>query len=180
LEESRGSKACFAPSTRLRSHDALAIAGRVFWIPSRRAGCCHTRSDASRAASGPLFCRSALSGAAFLRRFDDADDFYAWVEVFDKVGLHLKNVWAEGERAERATTEDSSVARLEGSRRVRRSVKHRLDRPSTCRACRPGHSTESKVVRTGVALPRESTLIPEKRGRHADRVHQRCPAESSL
>lgn len=31
-----------------------------------------------------LFCRSALSGAAFLRQFDDADDFYAWVEVFDK------------------------------------------------------------------------------------------------
>jgi hypothetical protein len=32
----------------------------------------------------PLFCRAALSGAAFLRQFDDADDFYAWVEVFDK------------------------------------------------------------------------------------------------
>ncbi len=53
LEESRGSKACFAPSTRLRSHGALAIAGRMFWMPSRRAGCCHTRSDANRAASGP-------------------------------------------------------------------------------------------------------------------------------
>jgi hypothetical protein len=41
----------------------------------------------------------------------------------DKVGLHLKSVWAEGELAEEATTEDSSVVRLEMIRRVRRSVK---------------------------------------------------------
>jgi hypothetical protein len=31
----------------------------------------------------PLFCRSALSGALFLSEFEDADDFYRWVEVFD-------------------------------------------------------------------------------------------------
>jgi len=42
----------------------------------------------------------------------------------DNVGLHLKNVCAEGELAEEATTEDSSVVQIEGSRRIRRSVKH--------------------------------------------------------
>ena len=42
----------------------------------------------------------------------------------DNVGLHLKNVYGEGELAEEATTEDSSVVRSEGGRRVRRTVKH--------------------------------------------------------
>lgn len=42
----------------------------------------------------------------------------------DNTGLHLKNVYTEGELAEEATTEDSSVVQTEGSRRVRRSVKH--------------------------------------------------------
>src|SRR5665647_93749 len=36
---------------------------------------------------------------------------------------HLRNVNAEGELAEHATTEDSSVVQIEGSRRIRRLVK---------------------------------------------------------
>jgi hypothetical protein len=36
------------------------------------------------------------------------------------------------------------------------------------------------VLRTEVAPPKRGTLILEKRGRHADRVHQRCPAEGTL
>ena len=47
----------------------------------------------------------------------------------DNVGLHLKNVFTEGELAEEATTEDSSVVQIEGSRRIRRSVKHYRLRP---------------------------------------------------
>ena len=42
----------------------------------------------------------------------------------DNVGLHLKNIYAEGELLEEATTEDFSVVRQEGSRQVRRSVRH--------------------------------------------------------
>jgi len=42
----------------------------------------------------------------------------------DNVGLHLRNVYAEGELAEEATTEDYSVVQLEGTRRVRRQVMH--------------------------------------------------------
>ena len=42
----------------------------------------------------------------------------------DNVGLHLKNIYAEGELLEEATTEDFSVVRQEGNRQVRRSVRH--------------------------------------------------------
>jgi hypothetical protein len=42
----------------------------------------------------------------------------------DNVGLHLKNIFAEGELIESATTEDFSVVQNEGGRSVRRSVKH--------------------------------------------------------
>ena len=40
------------------------------------------------------------------------------------VGLHLKNIYAERELLEEATTEDFSVVRQEGNRQVRRSVRH--------------------------------------------------------
>ena len=42
----------------------------------------------------------------------------------DNVGLHLKNVFADGELREKATTEDFSVVQSEGQRQVRRQVKH--------------------------------------------------------
>ena len=49
-------------------------------------------------------------------------------EVFatstDNIGLHLKNIFADGELEESATTEDSSVVRTEGSRQVRRKIRH--------------------------------------------------------
>ena len=49
-------------------------------------------------------------------------------EVFhtstDNVGLHLKNVFADGELAESATTEDFSVVQVEGNRQVKRQIKH--------------------------------------------------------
>ena len=42
----------------------------------------------------------------------------------DNVGLHLKNVFGEGELGEKATTEDFSVVQTEGRRNVTRTVKH--------------------------------------------------------
>lgn len=41
----------------------------------------------------------------------------------DNVGLHLKNIYAEGELEEAATAEDFSVVRLEGKRKVARRVR---------------------------------------------------------
>ncbi len=42
----------------------------------------------------------------------------------DNIGLHLKNIFREGELVEAATTEDYSVVRDEGGRQVRRQLKH--------------------------------------------------------
>ena len=42
----------------------------------------------------------------------------------DNVSLHLKNIFADSELEESATTEDFSVVQSEGNRRVRRQVKH--------------------------------------------------------
>lgn len=42
----------------------------------------------------------------------------------DNVGLHLKNIYAEGELDENSTTEDFSVVRQEGARQVQRKLKH--------------------------------------------------------
>jgi prophage maintenance system killer protein len=41
----------------------------------------------------------------------------------DTIGLHLRNIYAEGELDEAATTEDSSVVQTEGKRQVRRQVR---------------------------------------------------------
>jgi len=42
----------------------------------------------------------------------------------DNVSLHLKNIYAEAELDEKTTTEDFSVVRQEGNRRVNRNLKH--------------------------------------------------------
>ncbi len=42
----------------------------------------------------------------------------------DNIGLHLRNIYAEGELAEQATAEDFSVVQNEGGRAVRRTLKH--------------------------------------------------------
>ncbi|MDN5620902.1 MAG: virulence RhuM family protein [Psychrobacter sp.] len=41
----------------------------------------------------------------------------------DTIGLHLKNIYKEGELDQIATTEESSVVRQEGSRQVRRKIR---------------------------------------------------------
>ena len=42
----------------------------------------------------------------------------------DNVSLHLKNIYKEKELDEDATTEDFSVVRQEGNRKVKRTIKH--------------------------------------------------------
>jgi len=42
----------------------------------------------------------------------------------DNIGLHLKNIYADGELSESATTEDFSVVQIEGSRNVNRMITH--------------------------------------------------------
>lgn len=49
-------------------------------------------------------------------------------EVFgtstDNVGLHMKNIFQDGELEEKATTEDFSAVQIEGKRQVRRNLKY--------------------------------------------------------
>jgi prophage maintenance system killer protein len=49
-------------------------------------------------------------------------------ELFDKdadtIGLHIKNIYAEGELEEKSTTEKYSVVQEEGKRKVKRSIVH--------------------------------------------------------
>lgn len=49
-------------------------------------------------------------------------------EIFDtstdNIGLHLRNIYSDGELDESATTEESSVVRQEGRRQVTRKIKH--------------------------------------------------------
>jgi len=40
----------------------------------------------------------------------------------DNVGLHLKNIFEDGELSQEATTEESSVVQIEGEREVQRPV----------------------------------------------------------
>ena len=42
----------------------------------------------------------------------------------DNIGLHLRRIYADAELEESATAEESSVVQREGSRQVRRQVKH--------------------------------------------------------
>ncbi|MEX2410247.1 MAG: RhuM family protein [Candidatus Paceibacterota bacterium] len=42
----------------------------------------------------------------------------------DTIGLHLKNIFQTGELDEKSTTEEYSVVQKEGSRKVKRSIKH--------------------------------------------------------
>lgn len=44
--------------------------------------------------------------------------------ALDNTGLHIRNIYAEGELAEKATAEDFSVVQNEGGRPVRRTLKH--------------------------------------------------------
>lgn len=42
----------------------------------------------------------------------------------DNIGLHLKNIYTDGELSEISTTEDYSVVRVEGTRKIKRQIKH--------------------------------------------------------
>lgn len=70
----------------------------------------------------------------------------------DNVGLHLKNVFEDGELSRKATTEESSVVQIEGGREVQRPVTlFNLDAilavgylptdPPQCNPSRPGMGT---------------------------------------
>ena len=62
----------------------------------------------------------AINGTAWLTQREIATLFDVST---DNVGLHLKNIYQDGELNEKATTEESSVVQIEGEREVNRPVK---------------------------------------------------------
>ncbi len=81
--------------------------------------------------SGDIFVYESLDGVASVEVV--VNDETVWLtqlqmaDLFeistDNVGLHIKNAYQEGELSEVATTEDSSVVRLEGGRNVKRKIR---------------------------------------------------------
>ena len=63
----------------------------------------------------------ALDGTVWLSQRQIAELFDLST---DNIGLHLKNIYQEGELSEWATTEESSVVQIEGEREVQRLLKH--------------------------------------------------------
>lgn len=62
----------------------------------------------------------AINGTVWLTQKEIAQLFDVSA---DNIGLHLKNLYQEGELSESSTTEDSSVVQKEGSREVQRTLK---------------------------------------------------------
>ena len=122
-------------------------------------------------------------------------------QLFDKdpdtIGLHLRNIFKEGELAEAATTEESSVVQEEGGRKVRRKIQfYNLDaiisvgyRVNSKRGTQFRISarlgSENQEVRTASrpSLPANGSLrpetanigLPEKLQHPAD-----CPSEGQM
>ena len=81
---------------------------------------------------GEILLYSDESGKEFISVVFKDEAFWltqrAMAELFgctaDNISLHLKNIYADGELEQAATTEKFSVVRKEGSREVRRSIDH--------------------------------------------------------
>ena len=109
----------------------------------------------------------------------------------DNVGLHLKNVYAEGELEESATTEESSVVRTEGDRQVRRLIRHynldavisvgyRVDdnRLGACADSRPSSGAPGRGA--GLRAVRQRARRTARRHPRRDRADVRWPAPVSI
>ena len=89
-------------------------------------------SASAAAPSGEVIVYEASDGAARVDVRVDRDTVWLtqrqMAEVFDtstdNVGLHVKNIFQDGELEEKATAEDFSVVQTEGQRRVRRNLRH--------------------------------------------------------
>ncbi len=90
-----------------------------------------TERPASGTAAGEIVIYPAVDGQPALEVRLEKETVWLtqrqMADLFDKdtdtVGLHIRNVFKEGELDEKATTEESSVVQSEGERKVRRSVR---------------------------------------------------------
>lgn len=81
---------------------------------------------------GKIILYSEENSSVYVNVYFDNDTFWmtqkALAELFDcstdNISLHLKNIYADEELEEKATTEEISVVQLEGARQVKRKAKY--------------------------------------------------------
>jgi hypothetical protein len=99
----------------------------------------------------------------------------------DNIGLHLKNLYEDGELVREATTEESSVVQTEGSRDVRRpvtlynldailAVGYRVRSPRGAQFRRWASTVLKEYLRKGFVLDDERLKNPDGRPDHFDEM----------
>jgi len=102
----------------------------------------------------------------------------------DNVGLHLKNIYEEGELIREATTEESSVVQIEGTREVRRpltlynldailAVGYRVRSPRGVQFRRWASTVLKEYLLKGFAMDDERLKNPDGRPDHFDEMLER-------
>lgn len=102
----------------------------------------------------------------------------------DNIGLHLKNIYADEELSEEATTEESSVVQIEGTREVRRPLKlynldailavgYRVRSPRGVQFRRWASTVLKEYLVKGFAMDDERLKNPDGRPDHFDEMLER-------
>lgn len=102
----------------------------------------------------------------------------------DNVGLHLKNIYEDGELSREATTEESSVVQTEGNREVRRpltlynldailAVGYRVRSPRGVQFRRWASTTLKEYLLKGFVMDDERLKNPDGRPDHFDEMLER-------
>lgn len=99
----------------------------------------------------------------------------------DNIGLHLKNIYADGELSSEATTEESSVVQTEGQRQVRRpvtlynldailAVGYRVRSPRGAQFRRWANTVLKEYLQKGFVMDDERLKNPDGRPDHFDEM----------
>lgn len=102
----------------------------------------------------------------------------------DNIGLHLKNIYGDGELSEETTTEESSVVQIEGTREVRRPLKlynldailavgYRVRSPRGVQFRRWATTVLREYLVKGFAMDDERLKNPDGRPDHFDEMLER-------
>ena len=102
----------------------------------------------------------------------------------DNVGLHLKNIYEDGELSREATTEESSVVQMEGAREVQRAVTlfsldailavgYRVRSPRGVQFRRWASTVLKEFLLKGFVLDDERLKNPDGRPDHFDEMLER-------
>ena len=102
----------------------------------------------------------------------------------DNIGLHLKNIYEDGELSREATTEESSVVQIEGQREVQRTLKlynldailavgYRVRSPRGAQFRRWASTVLQEYLEKGFVMDDERLKNPDGRPDHFDEMLER-------